>query len=532
MRYPINYRSAVLALLAFAFSTTIAYGQTYSGQASVARATVNVVGQRVITTGIADTGELPNAGGNISLTTAAVSVPGLPPTVPSPLSVGASTSESSGSAGVSQSQASVANVNINLLTNAITATAVSSNTNAGCPSEVLSGGSSVTGLQINSVGVTVLGTPNQIVQLLVAGNPVGTLIINEEIVGTRTITRNALHAFVTDPNDGTTIEVIVGASRSGINCGTVPIPNLFSGRGTSLRLRQAGVTDVSTILADTGALPPPGGSINAATANVNLGSGILSGVTVSTTAVASATSGGIPGGNTNTSQSNSAVDNLGIDLLAGTVTINATVLSSDTLCTCTLGVPSCTGSSTITGLAVNVLGLPATVNVTGAENQVVNIPVGILGSITLTLNGRSSATANASDITAFPLRVQTSLAGLVATDVVISNSHSDIVCGLAPTAAPVSLSGRVTDGSGRGLPSVVVTITDGQGFAKSARTNSFGFYSIKGIPAGESYIVGASARGHRFPPRFVSLTESVSGFDLSPESERLMFGGKTSLRTK
>ena len=89
-----------------------------------------------------------------------------------------------------------------------------------------------------------------------------------------------------------------------------------------------------------------------------------------------------------------------------------------------------------------------------------------------------------------------------------------------PTAADVSLSGRITDRYGRPISSVTVTVTDGGGFTRSSRTSSFGYYIIRGIPAGGSYIVSPSARAYTFTPRFVSLMDNLSGFNFSPDASR------------
>ncbi|MBA2333780.1 MAG: carboxypeptidase regulatory-like domain-containing protein, partial [Blastocatellia bacterium] len=56
------------------------------------------------------------------------------------------------------------------------------------------------------------------------------------------------------------------------------------------------------------------------------------------------------------------------------------------------------------------------------------------------------------------------------------------------TAATVSVSGRVTTAQGRGIRSVVVTMTDSNGNTRIARTTSFGYYRFEEVAAGETYI--------------------------------------------
>jgi len=66
----------------------------------------------------------------------------------------------------------------------------------------------------------------------------------------------------------------------------------------------------------------------------------------------------------------------------------------------------------------------------------------------------------------------------------------------APTAATVSVSGRVTTAQGRGIRNVVVTMTDSSGNTRTATTTSFGYYRFEEVAAGETYIF--AARGKRF----------------------------------
>lgn len=67
---------------------------------------------------------------------------------------------------------------------------------------------------------------------------------------------------------------------------------------------------------------------------------------------------------------------------------------------------------------------------------------------------------------------------------------------VAPTAATVSVSGRVITPQGRGIRNVVVTMTDSNGNTRTATTTSFGYYRFEEVAAGETYIF--AARGKRF----------------------------------
>ncbi|MBK7934451.1 MAG: carboxypeptidase regulatory-like domain-containing protein [Acidobacteria bacterium] len=86
----------------------------------------------------------------------------------------------------------------------------------------------------------------------------------------------------------------------------------------------------------------------------------------------------------------------------------------------------------------------------------------------------------------------------------------------SPSAAPASISGRVTTADGRGTGGATVTVSGGGlGQPQIARTSSFGYYSIEGLSAGETYVVSVGSKRFSFavPSRVVSLTDSVSDID-------------------
>jgi hypothetical protein len=65
---------------------------------------------------------------------------------------------------------------------------------------------------------------------------------------------------------------------------------------------------------------------------------------------------------------------------------------------------------------------------------------------------------------------------------------------LSPTAAEVSVRGRVLNSLDRAIPRAVVTFTGADGVRHSAITNNFGNYLVNGLDAGGVYIVSVSAR--------------------------------------
>lgn len=96
--------------------------------------------------------------------------------------------------------------------------------------------------------------------------------------------------------------------------------------------------------------------------------------------------------------------------------------------------------------------------------------------------------------------------------------RSDVVqIGLAPTAAEVSVSGRVesADGTGIGKASVVIT-NSATGERQTAITNPFGYFVFESVESGTAYIIEVSARNHIFNPQIINVTEAVEGLIFTP----------------
>jgi len=84
---------------------------------------------------------------------------------------------------------------------------------------------------------------------------------------------------------------------------------------------------------------------------------------------------------------------------------------------------------------------------------------------------------------------------------------------LPPTSANVAVSGRVVSANGVGIRGAIITITDQNGVARSARTGVFGHYRFDDIAAGQSYVVSVSSKGRAFNTRTISVAEEISDLD-------------------
>lgn len=85
---------------------------------------------------------------------------------------------------------------------------------------------------------------------------------------------------------------------------------------------------------------------------------------------------------------------------------------------------------------------------------------------------------------------------------------------LRASAANVSLSGRVMMSNGRGISGVIVKTVDSEGAVRQARSNSFGYYKIEGIPAGTTVVLSAASRAYSFEPRVLMMSDDLANTDL------------------
>jgi hypothetical protein len=90
---------------------------------------------------------------------------------------------------------------------------------------------------------------------------------------------------------------------------------------------------------------------------------------------------------------------------------------------------------------------------------------------------------------------------------------------LAPSAAMVTLSGRVTTADGRGIRNVRVSLTDQSGNARYAMTSSFGYYLFEDITAGQTVVISVTAKRYIFstPTRILTVDEGLADIDFTAE---------------
>lgn len=82
-----------------------------------------------------------------------------------------------------------------------------------------------------------------------------------------------------------------------------------------------------------------------------------------------------------------------------------------------------------------------------------------------------------------------------------------------PTAATVSISGRVMTNTGRAISGAVVSSVDQNGNIISTRTNHFGIYRFTDVVVGQSLFLTVRAKRYSFASRFEKIFDDASDID-------------------
>jgi Carboxypeptidase regulatory-like domain len=92
---------------------------------------------------------------------------------------------------------------------------------------------------------------------------------------------------------------------------------------------------------------------------------------------------------------------------------------------------------------------------------------------------------------------------------------------LAPTAAQVSISGKVITSNGEGIRNVRVTLTSGNGLIRTMQTTSFGNFRFEEIAVGQTYILEVSSKKFVFanPTRVLSVQDEITDADFVADGQ-------------
>lgn len=82
-----------------------------------------------------------------------------------------------------------------------------------------------------------------------------------------------------------------------------------------------------------------------------------------------------------------------------------------------------------------------------------------------------------------------------------------------PSAASVTVSGRVLTSNGMPLMRARVYMTDEGGNVRTAISNSFGYYRFDEVEIGQSYVFNVVSKQYQFSPRVISLEDAITDLD-------------------
>jgi hypothetical protein len=90
---------------------------------------------------------------------------------------------------------------------------------------------------------------------------------------------------------------------------------------------------------------------------------------------------------------------------------------------------------------------------------------------------------------------------------------------LAPTAAAVTIGGRVLDANGRAVSRAVVSMTDASGAVRTGITSPFGYYGFENVRAGDVYLFEVRHKSYTFAPQVLSVTEELGNVNFTANAQ-------------
>lgn len=86
---------------------------------------------------------------------------------------------------------------------------------------------------------------------------------------------------------------------------------------------------------------------------------------------------------------------------------------------------------------------------------------------------------------------------------------------LAPTAANVSVSGRVLSPGGSQVPRATVLLTDQSGASRSVTTNSFGYFRFEEVVSGQTYVVSVTSKQYQFDAITIAVSDQIDDLTIT-----------------
>ena len=88
---------------------------------------------------------------------------------------------------------------------------------------------------------------------------------------------------------------------------------------------------------------------------------------------------------------------------------------------------------------------------------------------------------------------------------------------LAPSAANVTVGGRVTEANGYGISNATVILTAPNGETRSVRTNTFGYFRFHEVESGATYTLQVRHKFYQFAPQILTVTEEITDLNFIAE---------------
>ena len=85
----------------------------------------------------------------------------------------------------------------------------------------------------------------------------------------------------------------------------------------------------------------------------------------------------------------------------------------------------------------------------------------------------------------------------------------------APSAANVSISGKVLTANGASLTNAMVILTDQDGNSRTTKTSAFGYFRFDEVEAGQIYIISVNSKRYQFTPQIISVNEEITELNLT-----------------
>lgn len=86
---------------------------------------------------------------------------------------------------------------------------------------------------------------------------------------------------------------------------------------------------------------------------------------------------------------------------------------------------------------------------------------------------------------------------------------------LIPTAATVSISGRLLAADSIGVRNARVVLTNSNGGTQTATSGTFGYFQFVNITAGETVVISVVSKRFQFQPQVISVSEDVENLTLT-----------------